>query len=177
MKHKTHKNHMKNVNTATIDLDTGEILPYAIVAKPAKKAKSIFSDAGFLIVSQEYFMACSKSPSTARRYRVFYCLLAHAEMDNWVSVNQSLMADLIGIQRTHFCTELKQLITDGLVWPPQRIGMRDLYRIDPRRMFRGSTSQHFSALAKLPPEKKPAPKKRKIKKSATVLKLVKGGKT
>lgn len=176
MKHKPHKIHAKNVNTATIDLDTGEILPYAIVAKPREKTKSIFSDSGFLIVSQEYFMAASKNPPTTRSSRVFYCLLAHVEMDNWVSVNQTEMANLIGMQRTHFCTELKNLIADGLVWPSQRIGMRDLYRIDPRRMFRGTTSQHLSALAKLPPEKKPTQKKKKIKKPAAVLTLVKGGK-
>ena len=132
-------------NLGSIDLDTGEILDGTNTYCP-KKHKSIFSNEGYISMSQAAAEMIANSNLSGVTLRVLWMLIAKLDMENYLYINQSEIAEKMGLNKPHISRAIKDLIKEGIILEGLRVGKYKTYRLDPHYGWKGSTKNHVVAL-------------------------------
>jgi biotin operon repressor len=78
--------------------------------------------------------------------KVLWMLIARLDMENYLYVNQSEIAEEMGLKRPHISKAIKDLIEEGIIIEGLRVGKSKTYRLDPYYGWKGSTKNHVVAI-------------------------------
>ena len=127
------------------DEETGEILEAGFLAYFTPKRRNGFER--WLAMSQDGFLMIARNPDmTLSDVRVFHCLLAHADHQNFVMTPQAEMAEKIGMAKSHFNRSLKKLFELGIFEKGPKIGRMVTIKFNPEFGWKGSAKKHVIAL-------------------------------
>lgn len=127
-----------------IDLESGEIID-GFVAYVAPKRVNGFRK-GWVAVSQEPIMLLAQAGLGAQDYRVLLMMLAKLDFDNLLVVNQTEVADELGMQKSNVARSINRLVDMGVLLKGPKIGVHRSYRLNPRFGWKGSAESHKKAL-------------------------------
>ena len=128
------------------DKVTGEVLDRFPVYCP-KKAHSFFSNVGFSIVSHSALEMLSESDLDGVTLKVLLRLISTMGMENLIAINQSELANMMGLRKSHFSRSMKVLVEREIILENQeKIGRSKTYRLNPNYAWRGNTTSHIEAL-------------------------------
>jgi hypothetical protein len=127
------------------DEQTGEVLEGGFLAYFASKRRNGFER--WLAMSQEGFLMIARNANmTLSDVRVFHCLLAHVDYENFVLTPQAEMAEKIGMAKSHFNRSLKRLFELGIFEKGPKIGRVVSMKLNPGFGWKGSAKNHVVAL-------------------------------
>lgn len=136
----------KYLNIVATNAKTGEVLDRLPVYCP-KKVKSFFSDEGFLFVANNALVMLSDSDLDGVTIKVLLRLISTMEMENLIAVNQSELAEMMGIAKSQFSRSMKTLIEHEIILEnPNKVGRFKTYQLNPKYAWRGSTKNHIEAI-------------------------------
>ena len=136
---KTMNRHMQQ-----IDQQTGEVVE-GFVAYVVPKRKNGFQK-GWMAMAQEAMMMLAQSNLTGNDMKVMWAMLARLDYENLIQVNQSEVAEQVGMNRHHVNRSIKKLIEMGVVLEGVKIGISRSYRLNPNFGWKGSAKGHREAL-------------------------------
>ena len=136
---KTMNRHMQQ-----IDQQTGEVVE-GFVAYVVPKRKNGFQK-GWMAMAQEAMMMLAQSNLTGNDMKVMWAMLARLDYENLIQVNQSEVAEQVGMNRHHVNRSIKKLIELGVVLEGVKIGISRSYRLNPNFGWKGSAKGHREAL-------------------------------
>lgn len=127
------------------DQQTGDVLEGGFLAYFTPKRRNGFER--WLAMSQESFLMIASNPNmTLSDLRVFHCLLAHVDHENFVLTPQAEMAEKIGMAKSHFNRSLKRLFEQGIFEKGPKIGRMVSIKFNPEFGWKGSAKNHVIAL-------------------------------
>ena len=133
-------------NIVAMDADTGEILDKMPVYSP-KKIHSLFGKMGFLIISNNALTMLAESDLDGGAMRVLLCILSKVQDKNLIAINQSELAEVMGMQKSNFSTAMKKLVEKGIINENMhKIGRSKTYNLNPNYAWRGSNEAHQEAI-------------------------------
>ena len=133
-------------NIIAVDKDTGEVLDKVPVYCPQKTYNS-FSKTGYSVFSHVALERISESDLEGVTLRVLLRLISTISDGNTIAVNQSELAKVMGIQKSHFSRSVKILIEkEILVENIHKIGRCKTYQLNPNYAWRGSNEAHQEAI-------------------------------
>ncbi|MCY7336824.1 MAG: hypothetical protein LH613_11530 [Chamaesiphon sp.] len=90
-------------------------------------------------------------------------------MDNLIAINQTELANEMGLQRPNFSRSIKKLLTEKIIIEGAKLGQHKSYRLNAYYGWKGSTENHSAALSD------PIPLSDRIKQSG-IESVIDGGK-
>lgn len=132
----------KRVNS--IDMDTGEILDYSLVAMQ-RKIPNGFA-AGWIAMAQNALDMLATSDLRGDDLRVLLALLGRLDFENLIQLEQAAIAKRLGMQRQNISRSIKRLVTLGALLEGPKIGRSHTYRLNPNYGWKGSSKNHHKAL-------------------------------
>ena len=133
-----------NRHMQQIDQQTGEVIE-GFVAYVVPKRKNGFQK-GWMAMAQEAMMMLAQSNLTGNDMKVMWAMLARLDYENLIQVNQSEVAEQVGMNRHHVNRSIKKLIELGVVLEGVKIGISRSYRLNPNFGWKGSAKGHREAL-------------------------------
>ena len=97
-------------------------------------------------------------------------LIAILDMDNLIAINQTELANEMGLQRPNFSRSIKKLLSEEIIIEGAKLGQHKSYRLNAHYGWKGSTENHADAL-----ELDPIPLSDRMKQSGIEL-VIDGGK-
>jgi hypothetical protein len=137
---------MGQLRVGQVDLSTGEILEGAALAVIYPKRKNGFQS-GWVAMSQEPMLELAKANIGSEAWTVFAHVIGVIDYENWININQSAAARLLGLQQQNYARGLKKLIEVGVVLPGPKVGRNATFRLSPSFGWKGSAKGHNQALA------------------------------
>jgi predicted transcriptional regulator len=131
---------------SSVDLDTGEILDYSLVAVQ-KKVPIGF--AGWMAMALEALDMLASSDLRGDDLRVLLALLGRLDFENLIQIEQTAIAKRLGMKQPHVSRSIKRLIATGCLLEGPKIGRSRTYRLNPAYGWRGSAKNHQKALRAL----------------------------
>jgi hypothetical protein len=130
------------------NLRTGEVLEDGFIAYIAPKRKNGFHKRGWVAMTQdEQILALAKSPRLqGQDFRVFFILVGHLELENYILTPQTEMANELGMPPSHFSRSVSRLIEEGVILKGPKIGRVCSYKLNPEYGWKGSAKKHVEAL-------------------------------
>ena len=159
----------QRMDLATVDLNTGDVKDGVFVYCP-KKQHSLFSREGFVMMSQSRSDMLANSDLGLVDFRVLMKLIAILDMDNLIAINQTELANEMGLQRPNFSRSIKKLLSEEILIEGAKLGQHKSYRLNAHYGWKGSTENHANAL-----EKDPLPLSDRMKQSG-IESVIDGGK-
>jgi hypothetical protein len=159
----------QRMDLATVDLNTGDVKDGVFVYCP-KKQHSLFSREGFVMMSQLRSDMLANSDLGLVDFRVLMKLIAILDMDNLIAINQTELANEMGLQRPNFSRSIKKLLSEEIIIEGAKLGQHKSYRLNAHYGWKGSTENHADAL-----ELDPIPLSDRMKQSGIEL-VIDGGK-
>ena len=159
----------QKMDLATVDLNTGDVKDGVFVYCP-KKQHSLFSREGFVMMSQSRSDMLANSDLGLVDFRVLMKLIAILDMDNLIAINQTELANEMGLQRPNFSRAIKKLLAEKILIEGTKLGQHKSYRLNAYYGWKGSTENHNAAL-----ESDPIPLSDRMKQSGIEL-VINGGK-
>ena len=159
----------QRMDLATVDLNTGDVKDGVFVYCP-KKQHSLFSREGFVMMSQLRSDMLANSDLGLVDFRVLMKLIAILDMDNLIAINQTELADKMGLKRPNFSRSIKKLLSEEIIIEGAKLGQHKSYRLNAYYGWKGSTENHANAL-----EADPIPLSDRMKQSG-IEGVVDGGK-
>ena len=157
------------MDLATVDLNTGDVKDGVFVYCP-KKQHSLFSREGFVMMSQLRSDMLANSDLGLVDFRVLMKLIAILDMDNLIAINQTELANEMGLQRPNFSRSIKKLLSEEIIIEGAKLGQHKSYRLNAHYGWKGSTENHADAL-----ELDPIPLSDRMKQSG-IESVIDGGK-
>ncbi len=128
----------------TIDVDTGEVVAYSLVAVP-KKLHNAFSG-GWLAMAQDAMIRMAKEIKSLDDFRVLHALLGRLDFENLIQVPQVEIANQLDMKRPNVSRSIKRLLGLGILLQGPKIGTSRTYRLNPNYGWKGSSKNHHKAL-------------------------------
>ncbi len=128
----------------TIDVDTGEVVAYSLVAVP-KKHHNGFSG-GWMAVAQDAVLKLAKEIKTLDDYRVLMALMGRLDFANLIQVSQVEIAAELNMDKARVSRSIKRLMGLGILLEGPKIGRSSTYRLNPNYGWKGSSKNHHKAL-------------------------------
>lgn len=135
---------MGQKRVGSVDLDTGEILEYSLVAMQRKVPNGFAG--GWVAMALEPLEMLAASDLRGDDLRVLLALLGRLDFENLIQIEQTAIAEKLGMQKSHFSRSIKRLITQGCLLQGPKIGRSRTYRLNPSYGWRGSGKTHQKAL-------------------------------
>ncbi len=135
---------MAEKRVSSVDLDTGEILEYSLVAVP-RKVPNGFAE-GWLAMAQNAMEMLATSDLRGDDLRVLLLLMARLDFENLISLEQTAIADKLGMHKQSVNRSIKRLIDIGCLLEGPKIGRSRTYRLNPNYGWKGSAKNHQKAL-------------------------------
>ena len=130
-----------------VDKQTGEVLDGFPMYCQRKKHSS-FSKEGFSFMSNSGMKMLAKGNLGEVALRLLLWIVSEMEMENNISLNQSQVAQEMGLDRSSINRALKKLIAERIVFEESKIGRSKNYRLNPHYGWKGSTTDHIKAIEK-----------------------------
>ena len=159
----------QRMDLATVDLNTGDVKDGVFVYCP-KKQHSLFSREGFVMMSQLRSDMLANSDLGLVDFRVLMKLIAILDMDNLIAINQTDLANEMGLKRPNFSRSIKKLLSEEIIIEGAKLGQHKSYRLNAHYGWKGSTENHNAAL-----ESDPIPLSDRMKQSG-IESVIDGGK-
>lgn len=159
----------QRMDLATVDLNTRDVKNGVFVYCP-KKQHSLFSREGFVMMSQLRSDMLANSDLGLIDFRVLMKLIAILDMDNLIAINQTELANEMGLKRPNFSRSIKKLLSEEIIIEGAKLGQHKSYRLNAYYGWKGSTENHASAL-----EADPIPLSDRMKQSG-IESVIDGGK-
>jgi hypothetical protein len=160
---------IKKMRPANIDLATGKVEEGVFVYCP-KKHLSPFTRGGFGVMSFDAALMLACSDLDGADLKVLWLLIANLETDNYILINQTELANIMGLKRPHFNRSIKKLLAKDILLEGTNVGRLKSYRLNAYYGWRGSVENHVKAL-----EIDPIPLKDRMKQSG-IEAVIDGGK-
>lgn len=135
---------MADKRISSVDLDTGEILEYSLVAIQ-RKIPNGFRE-GWIAMAQGALMTLATSIKHLDDYRVLMALLALLDFENLTNVSQVELAEKLGMHKQHVNRSIKRLIELGCLLEGPTVRRSRTYRLNPNYGWKGSGKEHQKAL-------------------------------
>ncbi len=133
---------MKRVGT--IDLDTSEVMDYALVAMQRKIPNGFIS--GWIAMAQDALSKMAKEIKSLDDFRVRDALLARLDFENYIQVVQVDIAKDLGMHKENVNRSIKRLLELGILLEGPKIGRSRTYRLNPNYGWKGSGKNHQKAI-------------------------------
>ena len=135
---------MAEKRVSSVDLDTGEILEYSLVAVQRKIPNGFAG--GWLAMALDALDMLAASDLRGDDLRVLLALLGRLDFENLIQLEQVAIAERLGMQKPHVSRSIKRLIALGCLLEGPKIGRSRTYRLNPAYGWRGSSKNHHKAL-------------------------------
>lgn len=128
----------------SVDLDTGEVLPHVLVAVQ-QKIPNGFRE-GWIAMAQTALEMLATSDLRGDDLRVLLALMARLDFENLIQIEQTEIAEKLGMQKQNVNRSIKRLIALGCLLEGPKIGRSRTYRLNPHFGWKGSGKAHQKAL-------------------------------
>ena len=135
---------MGQKRVGSVDLDTGEILEYSLVAMQRKIPNGFAG--GWLAMALEPLEMLAMSDLQGQDLRVLLYLLGRLDFENLIQIEQVAVAKKLGIYKPDVSKSIKRLLAQGCLLQGPKIGRSRTYRLNPAYGWRGSGKTHQAAL-------------------------------
>lgn len=135
---------MSQKRLGQVDLNTGEVLEEGFIAYIAPKRQNAFGN--WIAMAQEMFMNIANLGLNNTDHRVYMALLSQLDFENLLVVNQSQLAEALGIQRQNFSKSVQRLLKEGIILQGPKIGVSRSFRLNPTYGWKGTASNHKKAV-------------------------------
>lgn len=135
---------MAEKRVSSVDMDTGEILDYSLVAMQ-RKIPNGFA-AGWIAMAQGAMEMLAASDLRGDDLRVLLLLMARLDFENLIQLEQTSIAEKLGMQRPNVNRSIKRLVDIGCLLEGPKIGRSRTYRLNPNYGWKGSSKNHHKAL-------------------------------
>ena len=135
---------MAEKRVSSVDMDTGEILDYSLVAMQ-RKIPNGFA-AGWIAMAQGAMEMLAASDLRGDDLRVLLLLMARLDFENLIQLEQTSIAEKLGMQRPNVNRSIKRLVDIGCLLEGPKIGRSRTYRLNPAYGWKGSGKGHQKAL-------------------------------
>jgi len=133
----------KQREVGSVDLETGEILPHVLVAMQ-QKIPNGFAE-GWVAMAQSAADLFAGIKNTDD-HRVLWMLLAQLNFENDIRIEQSAIAEKLGMQRPNVSRSIKRLQELGIIVEGPKVGRSRTYKLNPAYGWKGSSANHQKAL-------------------------------
>lgn len=135
---------MAEKRVSSVDLDTGEILDYSLVAMQ-RKIPNGFRE-GWIAMAQGAMEMLATSDLRGDDLRVLLLLMARLDFENLTNVPQVDIAEKLGMKAPNVNRSIKRLIELGCLLEGPRVRHHRTYRLNPNYGWKGSSKEHHKAL-------------------------------
>jgi biotin operon repressor len=135
---------MAEKRVGSVDMDTGEMLDYSLVAIQ-RKIPNGFA-AGWIAMAQGAMEMLATSGLRGDDLRVLLLLMARLDFENLISLEQTAVAEKLGMQKQNVNRSIKRLVGIGCLLEGPKIGRSRTYRLNPNYGWKGSSKNHHKAL-------------------------------
>jgi len=125
-----------------IDLDTGEVMDEGVPVLKRPKVRH-FTEEYMIMFLRTFEQIAVDSSMKYEEYRVFFLIVSRTEMKNWIQIQQSEMARVLGMKQPNVNRALKKLIERGILETTATLGKAKNYRVSAKIGWRG-TGQSYS---------------------------------
>lgn len=136
---------MSRKRLGQVDLETGEVIEDGFIAYVAPKRENAFGKR-WLAMAQDMMDITAKSDLTGSDYKVLMLLLSRLDYENLLVINQSELAEYIGMTRNNFSRSMRNLIEKGIILKGPRIGVSRSFRLNPTYGWKGTANNHKKAV-------------------------------
>lgn len=139
---------MKTRTLATVDLDTGEIIPG--VAAISKRKSKVYPE-GFIMTARygSRFVGRDKE-ITGVAHRVLRELESGLEYENWIPISLTCVANNLDISHAQVSRAMKILVEKGIVLKGDKVGHFYTYRLNPEFCWRGDPGKMAETISYIP---------------------------
>jgi predicted transcriptional regulator len=134
----------KQRELGSVDLETGEILPHVLVAMQ-QKIPNGFAE-GWVAMAQEPMVELAVNIKSVDDWRVLSVLLGYLDFENHIRIEQTAVAEKLGMHRQNVNKAIKRLLVLGVVVEGPKVGRSRTYRLNPAYGWKGSSANHQKAL-------------------------------
>jgi biotin operon repressor len=135
---------MAEKRVSSVDMDTGEILDYSLVAMQHKIPNG-FAE-GWVAMAQGAMEMLAASDLRGDDLRVLLLLMARLDFENLIQLEQTLIAEKLGLHKQNVNRSIKRLVDIGCLLEGPKIGRSRTYRLNPSYGWKGSSKNHHKAL-------------------------------
>ncbi len=135
---------MAEKRVGSVDMDTGEILDYSLVAMQ-RKIPNGFAE-GWVAMAQGAMEMLAASDLRGDDFRVLLLLMARLDFENLISLEQTAVAAKLGMDKSNVNRSIKRLVSIGVLLEGPKIGRSRTYRLNPNYGWKGSSKNHHKAL-------------------------------
>jgi predicted XRE-type DNA-binding protein len=128
------------------DLDTGEVLTQDLRLK-GNSPRKYYSEEYILMFIQGFGDIATDKTMTIESMRVLMFLLFKTQMKNWVQLQQSEIAEALGMKQPNVSRALKKLVDKGILEATTKMGKAKNYRVSIDFGWRG-TGPEYAKLRK-----------------------------
>ena len=93
---------------------------------------------GWVALYQDAITQIAKERLTGEQSSVFLYILGKTDFDNYLTVNQTKMAEELGIHRVNVAKALKTLRERSIIVEGPRVGLNKTYRLNPYVAHKGT---------------------------------------
>lgn len=128
------------------DAVTGEVLEGSMVFVPDKKKSAFGRDWFAMAQSALAFLAENRGVLGEEGFAVFCTIASKLDFENYIQINQAMLARQIGMKPANFSRAMKRLIALEIIIRGPKVGVSQTYRMNPSVGWKGSAKNHFDAL-------------------------------
>jgi DNA-binding transcriptional ArsR family regulator len=134
---------MQKRHVGQIDLNTGEILEGYIALLQPRRLNGFLE---WVAMAQGPLIELAVAGLGEQAYRVMLILLGSLDLDNWIRIDQTEIAQKLNMKQPAVSRAIKMLVEHGvlLVGPP--IGRSKTYRLNPSYGWKGKAKRHREVL-------------------------------
>lgn len=135
----------KQIRVEQTDLETGEVVQ--MVALKPTRAPHPFRKEGFVQMSQAAMLELAQNPVSGEAMRVLMALCAVLDFENFVQLNQTDLAKLIGMEKQNVNRAMAELFERGIIIKGMKVGRCLTYRLSPTFGFKTKGSNFTKLMA------------------------------
>ena len=135
---------MADKRVSSVDMDTGEILDYSLVAVQHKIPNGFAG--GWIAMAQGAMEMLAVSDLRGDDLRVLLLLMARLDFENLISLEQTAVAEKLSMHKQSVNRSIKRLVEIGCLLEGPKIGRSRTYRLNPNYGWKGSGKEHQKAL-------------------------------
>jgi len=135
---------MAKKRVSSVDMDTGEILDYSLVAMQHKIPNGFAG--GWIAMAQGAMEMLAASDLRGDDLRVLLLLMARLDFENLISLEQTAVAEKLGMHKQSVNRSIKRLVEIGCLLEGPKIGRSRTYKLNPSYGWKGSGKEHQKAL-------------------------------
>jgi DNA-binding MarR family transcriptional regulator len=127
------------------DAETGEVLGNAVVGVIYRREQNCFGK-GWMAMAQDALMTLATADIGDQARRVLLMALARVDFENYILLNQTEIAQKLGMKAPNVSEAIKKLVALGVLLKGPKAGRSTTYRLNPNLGWKGKAENHRKAL-------------------------------